>query len=1238
MSKRSISEQTTIRDSDEQQAKLVSATGSAPKVEAYEPIRVGDTLIDGRFLIESQLGAGGMGRVFRALDRELGRTVALKTFTRAHPTEILRIKREFRALAHVSHRNLISLYELFVDEDRWFFTMPVIDGTDLRSYLKGKRVEDVYAIFRQLAEGVIAIHDAGKLHCDLKPRNVLVTPEGSVVILDFGITVDVVLYTRPSTHSPEGTPAYMPPEQMAGQAEPASDWFAVGVMLYEILYGELPWDAETRSSHEVSRAIELPAALSGARGTSAWPAALVDLCSALLERDPARRPGDDEMIARLDIARRQRASSLRPRAQARSTMVGRPRELERLHEAFEATAHGRGGGLVLVCGPSGIGKTHLISQLLNEVVTTHRVTVFRGRCFESEALPYRAFDTLIDAISDHLATLSPKLLREVLPHDLRYLSRMFPVLQRFEPMAPDGGLVIGEVHTIRRRAVSALGALLERLSRKTPVVLHLDDLQWGGADDAALLIELLGGSNAGPRVLWLGSYRTEVKSRAPFLELMASASQKVETIELEPLGESDAAELARALLPDGDADQLAAIARESQGNPFFLSALAAHVALNVGNERMPAPDLSQVLAARCALLSQPGLHLLRVVALAGQPIEREIAHDAAGLRVEPELLAVLRNSGLIRLCYAPASNALECFHDRIRHEVVRAIPQAEVQKIRLRLAEELEQHTPEQAELIMQHYLEAGLPDRAAPHAVRAASAAEQALAFEQAATLYERAVQLVHAGEEQRSLRVRWAQALANTGRGARAAEQFVHAAAASHGREALDLERRAAHELLVTGHLSEGSQLLRKVIRSAGLPDPESYLSTTVALVPRALAVLLGKRPSMKPPRRPLDDDQRFALDVCWSAAWSFSAIDPLKFGLYTLEFIRHAGRSGDARLVSRARATLGVVMVGNGDARYDEALREVAHAKELAHDAETQAYVTLSEAGVHGQALRFSRCLDTADAAYAIYAKRVTGAHYEKVLARVWSLISLTTLGGMRELDARVTELKRDLGAKGDLYANGQAAVYQLVARTVSDDGVEDAIRELEATLEQLPTSVALILRPALIHGYLYLGRLDDAETVRQRCQREQRSHGRGTERLISSLEHKRGFAWLAIARARGAAPADFAREARMVKDIEAWMRRQSGDLPACYAAMQRAGIASARDDAQVELNALKSAAEIAGRAGFLAHEAVVRTRLGELLGGDEGRLLSEAATRYFDAHGFKNPRRFVAAFGLLPTTRS
>lgn len=1232
MSKRSISEATTIRDSAEQQAKIVSATGSAPKVEAYEPICVGDTLVEGRFLIESQLGAGGMGRVFRALDRKLDRTVALKTFTRAHPTEILRIKREFRALAHVSHRNLISLYELFVDDDRWFFTMPVIDGTDLRSYLKGAGAADVYAIFRQLAEGVVAIHDAGKLHCDLKPRNVLVTRDGNVVILDFGITTDVVLYTRPVTHAPEGTPAYMAPEQMAGQAEPASDWFAVGVMLYEILHGELPWDAETRSSHEVSHAIAPPVP----HHTDAWPAALVDLCKALLERDPTQRPGDDEVIARLDITRPERASSLRPRAQARAATVGRTRELERLRDAFDAAAVGRGGGLLLVCGPSGIGKTHLISQLLIDIATTSRVTVFRGRCFESESLPYRAFDTLIDAISDHLATLSPKLLREVLPHDLRYLSRMFPVLQRFEPMAPDGGLVIGEVHTMRRRAVNALGVLLERLSQKTPLVLHLDDLQWGGADDAALLIELLSGSNAGPRVLWLGSYRTEVKSQAPFLELMAA--QRCETIELAPLVESDAAELARALLPDGDADQLAAVARESQGNPFFLSALAAHVALSERGERTPVPDLSQVLAARCAQLSPPGLHLLRVVALAGQPIEREIAHDAAGLRVEPELLAVLRNSGLIRLCYAPASNALECFHDRIRQEVARATPQAETVQIRLRLAEELEQHTPEQAELIMQHYLEAGLPDRAAPHAVSAASAAEQALAFEQAATLYERAVQLVRGGEEQRALRVRWAQALANTGRGARAAEQFVVAAAASHGREALDLERRAAHELLVTGHLDKGSQLLRKVIRSAGLPDPESYFSTTAAIIPRALSVLLGKRPSMKPPRRPLDEDQRFALDVCWSAAWSFSAIDPLKFGLYTLEFIRHAGRSGDPRLVSRARATLGVVMVGNGDARYDEALREVAHAKELANDAETQAYVALSEAGVHGQALRFSRCLETADAAYAIYAKRVTGAHYEKVLARVWSLISLTTLGGMRELDARVTELKRDLGAKGDLYANGQAAVYQLVARTVADEGVEDAIRELEATLEQLPISVALVLRPALIHGFLYLGRLDDAETVRQRCQREQRTHGRGTERLISSLEHKRGYAWLSIARARGAAPADFAREARVVKDIESWMRRQSGDLPACYAAMQRAGIAAARNDTQAELTALKSAAQTAGLAGFLAHEAVVRTRLGELVGGDEGRLLSVAAARYFEAHGFKNPRRFVAAFGLLPTSRA
>src|SRR5688500_8773207 len=138
MHKRSTSEATTIKDADGQQEKLASATGSTPHVDTYDPIRVGDTLVAGRFVIESQLGAGGMGRVFRALDRELGRTVALKTFAHAHPTEILRIKRESRALAHVSHRNLISLYELFVDEDRWFFTMPVIDGVDLRSYLIGE--------------------------------------------------------------------------------------------------------------------------------------------------------------------------------------------------------------------------------------------------------------------------------------------------------------------------------------------------------------------------------------------------------------------------------------------------------------------------------------------------------------------------------------------------------------------------------------------------------------------------------------------------------------------------------------------------------------------------------------------------------------------------------------------------------------------------------------------------------------------------------------------------------------------------------------------------------------------------------------------------------------------------------------------------------------------------------------------------------------------------------------------
>ena len=183
----------------------------------------------GPYLLIRALGAGGMGEVHEAIDTRNNQRVALKMLFEIDPAGVYRLKREFRRMADISHENLVALHELCNDGDRWFYTMELLAGTDLRTGLQQARARseaELRRLVRQLAHGVHALHQAGKIHRDLKPSNVLVTEEGRVVILDFGLVNEIDNRTlfASSRGLVRGTPAFMAPEQAAGHlATPAAD-------------------------------------------------------------------------------------------------------------------------------------------------------------------------------------------------------------------------------------------------------------------------------------------------------------------------------------------------------------------------------------------------------------------------------------------------------------------------------------------------------------------------------------------------------------------------------------------------------------------------------------------------------------------------------------------------------------------------------------------------------------------------------------------------------------------------------------------------------------------------------------------------------------------------------------------------------------------------------------------------------------------------------------------------------
>ena len=816
-----------------------------------------------RFERQRCLGAGGFGVVYQVWDRERQAVVALKTLPEANAEALYRFKQEFRALADLTHPNLVTLYELLADGPQWYFTMELVEGVPFleafHPWETGGEAstdaaappawEHLRAGLYQLATGVEALHAAGKVHRDLKPANVLVTPEGRVVILDFGLVTELIPDAIRASRDVVGTPAYMAPEQReGGPVSEASDWYSVGVMLYEALTGRLPFVGQGSEVLTHKQQAEPPAPAALVRGV---PDDLNALCCELLRRDPHARPPGREILQRPGFAEAQaRGPLITPVSpEPESLFVGRERQLATLAAAFQTVQAGQ-AVTVYVHGSSGIGKSTLVRRFLDTLRPRADVVVLAGRCYAQERVPYKALDALVDTLSQYLHGLPWPEVQALLPHDVAALTWLFPVLGSVagrgaepphHPESPDP-------QEVRRQAFVALRELFMRLAARHPVVLCIDDLQWGDGDSAALLAELLR-PPAPPALLFIGCYRTEEAETSPLLQALlpwharAGSAAAVAQIAVEALDPSDARELAMALLGEVDPGKTAraeVIAEDAGGHPFFIHELVREVKEGGGWVRLtspailptePAPGyappqealhadrgqtpltqrtraLETLIQRRVLQLPEPARRLLEVVAVAGHPLERAVVFPAAQLpSADLRALALLRGEHLIRLRTHMDRDALEPYHDRIRETVAARLSPATVQGHHRRIAWALETSAYADPETLAVHFHEGGEPGKAGHYAIAAAERASGVLAFETAARFYRLALDLSsEETAEAQALRVKLGDALSYAGRQAEAAEVYLTAAAGASAPTRLDLQRRAATEFLVSGHMEEG------------------------------------------------------------------------------------------------------------------------------------------------------------------------------------------------------------------------------------------------------------------------------------------------------------------------------------------------------------------------------------------------------------------------------------------------
>ncbi|MDD9971911.1 MAG: AAA family ATPase, partial [Myxococcales bacterium] len=622
------------------------------------------TLVEGRFRVLRALGQGGMGAVYEAFDEQRGQTVALKTLSRCDPQSLYRLKHEFRALSDVAHPNLVALHEFFCDPNAWFFTMDLLRGRDFCSFVRemgdlelgqtrraNERTFDeprLRSALSQLIQGVCALHEAGKLHCDIKPANVIVGDDGHLRILDFGLVSDAGEESAGQTLGPEwaGTPGYMAPEQMLAQeTTAASDFYAVGVMLYEAMNGCLPFKRSTSIGPPAGmrREVHMPHHL--ATGTTAD---LAQLCIELLAFEAEARPSRRRLLEYAGDAVRASAPSMPEHAPA-NPFVGRSNELDQLL-SLRLRLEPAKPEAVLIRGPSGIGKTRLAREFLAVCRKDGDSVVLEGRCYERESLPYNAFDSLIDALSRYLRKLPAVRAASVMPRDARLLADLFPVLERVEviqaspPLSRARASAAREPLEHRRRAFEALRELLSRISDAATLVLCIDDLQWADADSMQLLQALVAAPDA-PTMLVLGLYREDDEQPPAQIEqLCERQGVPLSDIRLLPLSAPAVRELVAERLDDANADRIVA---ESGGNPFFIGELVA-AAADQGQDRVR--GLHEVILQRADGLSKDMRKLLDILSVAGQPIELGIALQAADLEAGGQaVITEMRNERWLRL-------------------------------------------------------------------------------------------------------------------------------------------------------------------------------------------------------------------------------------------------------------------------------------------------------------------------------------------------------------------------------------------------------------------------------------------------------------------------------------------------------------------------------------------------------------------------------------------------------------
>lgn len=1237
-----------------------------------------------RYELIGRLGQGGVGAVYEAFDRVQERRVALKMLSHFSPEALYQFKHEFRTAAEVQHPNLVRLYELAMDSHgRPYFTMELVRGGDFRRYTRRRsawptalpteantvtsperaqslelrqgrartapeappahtpaNLDRLRAALLQLVSGVLALHRVGIVHRDLKPSNVMVTSDGRLVVLDFGIATS----TKTGNFGARelvGTPTFMAPEQaLLGPALSASDWYSVGVMLFDALVGRPPVSGSALEVLQSKLTVDAPRPSALVVGV---PAELDELCAALLDRDIQRRPGGDDIIRVLGGQGSLRPRTIDARARTAADLVGRDRHLEVLEQSFAKVCEGRPVG-VRVAGASGMGKSTLIGRFADELLRDARALVLSTRVYEEEMIPYKALDGLVDSLSHDLMALKYEGQTIPVSVNTEALSRLFPILQRVHAIAASAEDPRDDPARVRQLAVAGLRELLAFVAGERPLVLWIDDAQWGDADSVSLLLDLIQPS-ASMKMLLLLSHREVPADASNFVYDLVSrwpAEVAMTELTLEPLTSEQVQELfLRELGAQDAAARFAAeaVSREAAGNPFLVKELATSARLdprsaNWGSTRELTVSVERLVEERLARVDMPVRRVLELVVVSGRPIRTEILEVAANVSdsLEPSI-AILGQRRLLRVAQADGYEVLETCHDRIRESVLARLSPDVLREHHASLAQALVQASVLDTDALVRHWSGAGEAAHAGEAAVQAGQRAAEKLAFKRSEALYRLALEKLPAeSAELKQTRKRLAEVLEWDGRGAEAAHAYVEAAASSSGIERSELESAAAVQLLYSGQVVDGVALLRRSLESLGLRAPRTTGGAVFWLVFYRLWLrLVVPRHSARAPSE-VGALARARVEALYNSAFGMVFIDPILGESIQSQHILTALTQGD--LLQRARAL---------------AIEAAHRARESGPKAQEQSVAWFEAAGSMAERTGDAGCVafvracrgvsqflrgrwcdahSLLETAYQDVPKHRAGWHTS---AWIYNVFSLVNMGSFNDVAQKLPALLEGAEFRGDRFTSTSLRVAAQTPLLLAMDQPEVADEQLrEAMMGWQSPRFLLQNWRALYFGCeveLYRGR---AEAALARFRESERRLARSK---LLRVQYIRGMTAFSLARmllAAGGASRDALRAeaTRQITQLE----RENTLWTSVLAAMARAVRATSADEPQRAVPELTLAIELAERAHMLCHAEASRLRLGVVLGEHDGRELRNLAEQRLHSLGVRNALKFAAA--LLP----